>query len=47
MNLEKKGSINCNDYQEIILLLKTTGLIKDKSKQDQCHNEKGDFYFDK
>ncbi len=35
MNYDKLDSNNFTEYQKIILLMKTTGLIKDKSEQCQ------------
>lgn len=44
MTYDKIDSNNSTEYHKIILLLKTTGLIKDKSQQYQNYNNLGEFY---
>ena len=41
MNYEKIDSNNFSEYQTIILLLKNTGLIKEKSDEYQSQNKIG------
>jgi len=38
--------MNISEYQDIILFMKNMGLIKDKSKQWQCHNKFGKIYYE-
>ena len=44
MNYDKIDSTNFTEYQTIIQLMKTTGLIKDNSKQYQSQNNLGEIY---
>jgi len=44
MNYDKIDLNNSIEYQQIILLLKNTGLIKDKSQGFQSYNDLGEFY---
>ena len=45
MNTELESK-NIPEYQEIILLMKNMGLIKDKSKQWQFHNKIWKIYYE-
>ena len=46
MKYDKLDSNNFTEHQKIILLMKTIGLIKDKSEQIQSRIEKGKFSFE-
>jgi len=46
MNYDKIELNNFAEYQQIILLMKTTRLIKNKSKQWQSHKNTGKFYYE-
>ena len=46
MNRDKIDLTNFTEYQTIIQLLKTTGLIKDKSEQCQSQNNLGEIYYE-
>jgi len=45
MNWAKLELNHVNEYQEIILSMKNMGLIKDKSKKQQFHNNMDEIYF--
>ena len=44
MNCDKIDLTNFTEYQTIIQLMKTTGLIKDKTEQYQSQNNLGEYY---
>jgi len=46
MNWTKLELNHVNEYQEIILSMKNMGLIKDKSKKQQFHNNMDEIYFE-
>jgi len=46
MNWAKLELNHVNEYQEIILFMKNMGLIKDKSKKQQFHNNMDEIYFE-
>ena len=35
-----------SDYQDIVLFMKNIGLIKDKSRPRQFHNNTGEIYYE-
>ena len=46
MNVEKLELDHVTKYQDIILFMKNIGLIKDKSRPRQFHNNIGEIYFE-
>ena len=46
MNISELESNNNTEYQDVFLLMKKMGLIKDKSKQWQFHNKFGKIYYE-
>ncbi len=46
MKFDNFESNNVSQYQDIISLMKTMGLIKNKSRQGQFHNNIGEIYFE-
>jgi len=45
MNVEKLELDHVTKYQDIILFMKNMGLIKDKSRPRQFHNNIGENFF--
>jgi len=49
MKLMKVSELELNrfaDYQDIIMFMKNIGLIKDKSRPRQFHNNTGEIYYE-
>jgi len=46
MNVGELESNNFADYRDIILFMKNIGLIKDKSKPRQFHNNTCEIYYE-
>ena len=46
MNVAELELNHFTDYQDIILFMKNIGLIKDKSRPQQFHNNTGEIYYE-
>ena len=46
MNISKLELNKVTEFQDIILSMKIMGLIKDKSRQRQFHNNAGKIYYE-
>jgi len=46
MNVDELELDHVPEYQDIILFMKNIGLIKDKSRPQQFHNNIGEIYFE-
>ncbi len=46
MNIAEIKLNHFADYQDIVLFMKNIGLIKDKSRPRQFHNNTGEIYYE-